>query len=65
MKTHILKQQVKDILDTMNDFGDVDSFELDIESSSGIGTKISLSSHMIYRGLAGKFTVEVVGNENW
>jgi hypothetical protein len=64
MKTHILKQQVKDILDVMEKTND-DAFELHIDNSSGIGTAISVSTNIIYNGLAGKFTVEVVGSETW
>ena len=64
MKTHILKQQVKDILDVMEKTND-DAFELHIDSSSGIGNTITVSTNIIYNGLVGKFVVEVVGNENW
>lgn len=65
MKTHILRQEVEDILQTMREFADIDSFELAIDNSSGIGRTITLSTNIIYRGLAGKFVVEVAGSENW
>ena len=66
MKTHILKREVEDILQTMSEFvGGPDSFELEIDSSSGIGRTITVSTNIIYHGLAGKFVVVVCGSENW
>lgn len=64
MKTYILKQQVKDILDVMEKTMD-DAFELHIDNSSGIGSTISVSTNIIYNGLVGKFVVQVAGSENW
>ena len=64
MKTYILKQQVEDILETVEKFN-TDAFELHIDNSSGIGSTITVSTDIIYNGLVGKFTVEVAGSENW
>ncbi len=62
---YILRQQVEQVLAVMNKFPDHDAFQLDIDSSSGIGTVITLTMDIIHNNVAGKFTVEVSGPETW
>jgi hypothetical protein len=65
MKNYILREQVEQVLAVMNHFADHDAFLVDIDSSSGIGTTITLSLNIIHQGVAGKFTVDVTGPDTW
>lgn len=62
---HLLRSDIRAILDKMNKFPEHDSFEVDIDTSSGIGYTITLSMNIIHNQCGGKFTVPVIGVENW
>ena len=62
---YILRSDAEKLLSVMNQFPDHDAFLLDIDSSSGIGATISLTIDIIHNNVPGKFTVEVVGSDNW
>jgi hypothetical protein len=53
------------MLEVMNKFPDHDAFLLDIDTSSGIGTSITLTVDVIHNTVQGKFTIEIVGPESW
>lgn len=63
--SYILKQDVKTMLDLMEAFPDHDAFLVDIDSSNGIGTNITLTVDVIYNGVPGKFTMTVNSPESW
>lgn len=62
---YIDKDEVTKILDVMNKFPDARAFELHSDSSSGIGSVITMCVHTSINGLDGQFTVEISGVENW
>lgn len=62
---YILRSDVEKILQIMNQFPDHDAFLLDIDTSSGIGSAITLSVDIIHNNVPGKFTVNVTGPESW
>jgi len=62
---YILRSDAKKLLEVMNHFPDHDAFLLNIDSSSGIGTTITLTIDIIYNSIPGKFTVELAGPESW
>jgi hypothetical protein len=61
----ICKDDVVKILDTMNKFPEASSFYLAKDLSSGIGTVITLTIATTINQVAGSFTVEISGVENW
>jgi hypothetical protein len=62
---YILRQDAEKILDIMNKFPDHDAFLLDIDTSSGIGSAITLTMDIIHNSVPGKFTVTVTGPKSW
>ncbi len=65
MKNYILKTDIECMLEVMNKFPDHDAFLLDIDTSSGIGTSITLTVDVIHNTVQGKFTVEIAGSDSW
>jgi len=63
--SYILKQDAETMLELMNKFPDHDAFLLSIDSTSGIGSTITLTIDVIVNDVAGKFTMEVTGSEAW
>jgi hypothetical protein len=63
--SYILREQVIKVLEVMNTLPDHDAFLLDIDSSSGFGTTITLTVDIIHHGVPGKFTTVVTGQETW
>ena len=53
------------ILDVLNKFEDVNLFELEQDSSSGIGSVTTMSFSKELHGVEGAFTVEIAGVEDW
>lgn len=64
-KVYLTRHSVERLLAVMNHFPDKDCFLVEIDSTSGIGTTINLSVDVVVNDLAGKFTVEIEGVENW
>lgn len=54
--------KVKEILDK---FPDVEVFEIEQDSSSGIGSVVSITFSQEVNGLRGSFEIEISGVENW
>lgn len=54
--------KVKEILDK---FPDVEVFEIEQDSSSGIGSVVSITFSQEVNGLRGAFEIEISGVENW
>jgi hypothetical protein len=55
-------EKIKDVLDQ---FPDLDIFELEQDSSSGIGSITTMTFAREINGLRGSFEIEVSGLENW
>ena len=62
---YLVKEEVEKILKIMNDFPTATCFQLEQDSSSGIGqiTKLTVSTNV--NGYDGEFTTEISGVENW
>jgi len=54
--------RVKEILDK---FPDVEVFEIEQDSSSGIGSIVSITFSQEVNGIRGSFEIEISGVENW
>jgi hypothetical protein len=55
-------EKIKSILDQ---FPDLDVFELEQDSSSGIGSITTMTFARELNGLRGSFNIEVSGSEEW
>ena len=55
-------EKIKGILDQ---FPDLDVFELEQDSSSGIGSVTSMTFARELNGLRGSFEIEISGSEEW
>ena len=62
---YICKQDAERILEVINKFPDAESFYLEADSSSGIGSIITLTIVVSVNGLSGEFKTEISGVENW
>lgn len=62
---YITKKDVEKILDVMNKFPKDTTYVLESDSSSGIGSTMTLTLQTTVEGLAGEFTVEIGGVEDW
>ena len=62
---YITKKDVEKILDVMNKFPKDTTYCLESDSSSGIGSTITLTLKTTVEGLAGEFTIEISGVEDW
>jgi hypothetical protein len=62
---YINKEEVLKILSVMEKFPDTSSFVLESDSSSGIGSTITLTVQTTINEIDGEFMVEISGVENW
>lgn len=62
---YITKKDVEKILEVMNKFPKDTTYLLESDSSSGIGSTMTLTLQTTIEGLAGEFTVEIGGVEDW
>jgi hypothetical protein len=62
---YITKKDVEKIIDVMNKFPNETTYCLESDSSSGIGSTMTLTLQTTVEGLSGEFTVEISGVENW
>ena len=62
---YITKKDVEKILEVMNKFPEDTKYLLESDSSSGIGSTMTLTLQTTVEGLAGEFTVEISGVEDW
>lgn len=62
---YITKKDVEKILEVMNKFPNDTTYLLESDSSSGIGSTMTLTLQTTIEGLAGEFTVEISGVEDW
>ena len=62
---YLHKQDIAKIVDILKEFPDVETFELNAETSSGIGTTVTMTFAHNVNGISGAFEVEISGVENW
>jgi hypothetical protein len=61
----LTRKDIEKIKDVLDQFPDLDIFELEQDSSSGIGSVTSMTFAREINGLRGSFQIEVSGIENW
>ena len=59
------RKDIEKIKSVLDQFPDLDLFELEQDSSSGIGSVITMTFAREINGLRGSFEIEVSGVENW
>lgn len=62
---YICIEEVEKILEIMKKFPDADSFCLESDSSSGIGSTTTLTVRTQVNDLYGEFKTEISSVENW
>lgn len=62
---YITRAEVEKILQVMNDFPDAFSYQVKVDSSSGIGSVLTLHILTAVNGYDGEFITEISGVENW
>jgi hypothetical protein len=59
------RKDIETISKVLEQFPDLDTFEIKQDSSSGIGSYTSITFAREISGLNGNFTVEISGVEDW
>jgi hypothetical protein len=59
------RKDIEKIKNVLDQFPDLDVFELDQDSCSGIGSVTSMTFAREINGLRGSFEIEISGAENW
>jgi len=59
------KKDIEKIQEILVKFPDVETFEIDSDSSSGIGAIVTMSFDYAVNDVRGSFKVEISGVENW
>lgn len=59
------RKDIEKIQDVLSRFPDLDVFEIKQDSSSGIGSVISITFSREVNGVRGAFEIEISGVENW
>jgi hypothetical protein len=62
---YITKEEVKKILAVMEEFPDAKSYILKSDSSSGIGSILTITMDMVINGRNAMVRVDISGVENW
>ena len=62
---YLNREDIKKIADTLEKFKEVDVFELEQDSSSGIGSVTTMYFSHKVNDVLGRFAVEISGDENW
>ena len=62
---YITRQEVEKILAVMTEFDDAQSYRLEADNSSGIGSVLTLTMKMELRNRPAEIRVEITGVENW
>lgn len=66
MKTMYLnRKDIQKIDSVLDQFPDLDRFELTEDNSSGIGSIITMTFSREVNGIIGAFTIEIAGVEQW
>lgn len=59
------RKDIEKIQDVLEKFPDVESFEIECDNSSGIGSCVTMTFNHQVNGLNGSFNVEISGIEDW
>jgi hypothetical protein len=64
-KMHLHRDDLIKVLETMRKFPDIETFVLEQDSSSGIGSITNLVIETNVNGVGGQFRIEISGSERW
>jgi len=59
------RKDIEKISSVLEKFPDVNTFEIDCDNSSGIGTIVTMTFAQEVNGMRGSFNVEISGVEDW
>ncbi len=59
------RKDIEKIAGVLEQFKDVENFELVSDTSSGIGAYLTMTFDQEVNGMRGSFTVEISGVEDW
>ena len=62
---HLHRDDLIKVLENMRKFPDIETFVLEQDSSSGIGSITNLVIETNVNGVSGQFTIEIAGSERW
>jgi hypothetical protein len=62
---YLNRKDIEKINSVLDQFPDLERFELNEENSSGIGSIISMTFSREINGIIGAFTIEIAGVEQW
>ena len=62
---YLNRKDLKKIQDVLEKFPEVENFEIEQESGSGIGSITLMTMFTEFNGVKGSFTVEISGVEDW
>ncbi len=59
------RKDIEKITAALEQFSDVDIFELDVHHSSGMGSITTMTFNQEVNGVKGSFEIEISGVEDW
>ena len=62
---YLNRKDIEKINSVLDQFPDLDRFELNEDNSSGIGSIVTMTFSREINGIIGAFTVEITGVEQW
>ena len=62
---YLNRKDIQKINEVLDQFPDLDRFELNEENCSGIGSIVTMTFSREVNGIIGAFTIEVAGVEQW
>jgi len=65
IKMHLHRDDLIKVLENMRKFPDIETFVLEQDSSSGIGSITNLVIETNINGVSGQFRIEIAGSERW
>jgi hypothetical protein len=62
---YLHKEELKKMLEILEQFSEVEIVDVEVDSSSGIGSVTTMKFNTEVNGVNGTFEVEISGVENW
>lgn len=59
------RKDIKKIQEVLDKFQDVEVFEIEVDSRSGIGSIMTMTFAQEVNGMRGSFDIEISGVEDW
>jgi hypothetical protein len=64
-KMYLNRKDIQKLNEVLEQFPDLDRFELNEENCSGIGSIVTMTFSREVNGIIGAFTIEIAGVEQW